>query len=163
MESIPFPCCHTAPWEGCLPSPSTIAWGPCAATTSQHVLCIPPSPLRCLSQPGSPLKAAVAKGARHGRLVGWLLVWIQPPAALPPWLPFLPGPASQIRNTPSFFLSESPGAFQALRARRSGGWVGITNPSLQASSPGSSTGGWMLLCFPLQCWPSRGEDSLASS
>lgn len=71
-------------------------------------------------------------------------------------LPFFPGPTSQIRNTPSSHLSESPGAFQTLRARRPGGWVAITSPFLQALSPGTSTGGMDApsppLSSPLLAW-----------
>lgn len=85
-----------------------------------------------------------------------LFVWIQPPAAFPPW--------PSVTNKKHSFLSESPGAFQTLGARRSGGWVGTTSPFLQAPSPGTGTGGWMLLCLPFApcCGTGGGEDGLAS-
>lgn len=98
---------------------------------------------------------------RKGRMAAWFFVCLFG-FSFP--LPFLPGPASQIRNTHSSPLSEHLGTFQILQARRPGGWVSITHPFLQAPSPGTSTGGWMLLCLPYtpHCWSSTAEVRLVS-
>lgn len=122
VPSPPFPLAHCPTW-------GTRAWGPRAAASSQHFCMGEISPSLSTQTPGLPRLPLQGSRARIvARPPAWLVGWWVG-FSLP--LPFLTGPASQIRNTPSSPLSKSLGTFQTLQTRP-GGWVGITSPFLQA-------------------------------